>query len=296
MGIRSPSPTPSATRAAVRSASTRWFVGAAVVTVGVAVVVVLATGGDGATSPDVSPDASLDALGRSTVADDEPASTAEGAGAPPGVSTSGLATESRLPWPDPPIDHEPHLLAAPGNGPLVADGDGLALLYVNSIGRATLLDLATGQRTEIEVSPARLHDRVAVEGDGFRSVVERRNVELAGPGAIVVHLHQPTLLAGWSGEVDPGLHLCLSTSCIARDQYERFVDDPERPDAATLRLERLDVGARPDIGELLVGDAPTSGRFRLVDTPAGEARVPIPIGGSIWVVTSIGTGAGVAEV
>ncbi len=206
--------------------------------------------------------------------------------------------ESELPWPDPPGDHEPHVLRSPGNGPLVADAGGLGLLYVNSIGRVTLLDLTSGDRTEVEVSAERSEDAIALEAGGFRSLVRRMNVELAGPGAAVLRLHRPTLLGG-GGRLDPGLHLCLTVSCVAAGRHEGLVADDVPPDATSVALEPLDASGvidRPDIAALLGADVPVSGRFRIVETPDGTARIPEPLGGSVWLVRPAGTAPARADV
>jgi hypothetical protein len=214
----------------------------------------------------------------------------------PDAADSPSPIESELPWPEPPADHEPHVLTRPGEGPIVAKPDGLRLLYVNSIGRVTLLDLATGDRTEVEMADERIHDTIALEADGFRSLRRRMNVELAGPGAVVVHLHRPTLLTGWSADSEAGLHLCLTTDCLASGRLDRLVVEVEPWPAPSVTLEPLRSAGRPDIVELLAGDGVVTGRFRIVETPDGTARLPEPLGGAVWLVRTTDAGAASSDV
>lgn len=67
-------------------------------------------------------------------------------------------------WPRPPADHDPYLLRAPGPGrPLVEGLADAALIYVNTLGRVSIIDLATGDRDEVEISASRSGDSFFVE-------------------------------------------------------------------------------------------------------------------------------------
>lgn len=70
----------------------------------------------------------------------------------------------RLVWPVPPLDHDPHLVGRPGNQQRIrsylADK---SLLYVNSRGRPTIIDLSTGNQQEVLIADPRVRETFSIE-------------------------------------------------------------------------------------------------------------------------------------
>lgn len=74
------------------------------------------------------------------------------------------AAEAFVPWPDPPADHDPHVIGRPGAGqPIRADLAGVTLVYVNDQLRPTVIDLSTGDQRELDVAETRVSDTFLVE-------------------------------------------------------------------------------------------------------------------------------------
>jgi len=65
-------------------------------------------------------------------------------------------------WPSPPDDYEPRVMGWPSQpiGTEVATG---TVVYVNTIGRPTILDLAGGFQSEVDVSPTRMSETFLIE-------------------------------------------------------------------------------------------------------------------------------------
>ena len=184
------------------------------------------------------------------------------------------------PWPDPPIDHDPHVLSIPGNGALVADAEGRALIYVNSIGRPTVIDLETGDRQELDIAPARLFDRFEVDDGHVVSVSGRATGDSgAGPDAITVRVHRPQLFQLPSTTPTTGIDLCLGAVCP--QLVHAAVDEAERTDP---RVEALGTDGDADLAQLLSGASGRDDRFDTVVFDGVATRIPTPGSGPIWTV------------
>lgn len=183
-------------------------------------------------------------------------------------------------WPDPPTDHDPHVLSIPGNGALVADADGRALVYVNSIGRPTVVDLETGDRQELDIAPTRRFDRFDVD-DGHVVSVSGRAARDGGAGsdAITVRVHRPQLFQLPSANPTTGIDLCLAAVCP--QLVHAAVDEAGRADP---RVEVLGTGGDADLAQLLSGASGRDGRFDTVVFEGVATRIPTPGSGPIWTV------------
>ena len=183
-------------------------------------------------------------------------------------------------WPSPPIDHDPHVLSVPGNGALVADADGRTLIYVNSIGRPTVVDLETGHRQELEIAPTRRFDRFEVDAGRVVSVSGRdTSGGRAGPDAITVRVHRPQLFPFSPTSPATGIDLCLAAVCPQLAHVA--ADGADRTDR---RIEVLATEADADLAQLLSGASGRDGRFDTVVVDGAATRIPTPGSGPIWTV------------
>lgn len=87
--------------------------------------------------------------------------TSERSAAPARPALGGFAADRTLDvldlWPSPPDDHEPIVSGRPGPGRPIIDSPSAvtAIVYVNSLGRPTVVDLATGNTREVELAATR---------------------------------------------------------------------------------------------------------------------------------------------
>jgi len=261
----------------------RWYVQPPVIVLAVALVAIaivyawasLAGGDDGRS---LQP-------GSSTIPAASPATSADLGEGQVGGAASGDADGSTKvaistpyvfqPWPTLPPDGPPPISSRPGPGPLFPDAAGV-VLYVNSLGRPTIIDLASGRTSEAEVSAQRSFDELGVEDGEFRAFENRLNVPRAGPDAVVVYLHRFAPLGGVThGDRGPGIDLCLSAACPG-------VDVTADPGVPGVRL--LDGRDAPEATALMSSDGPVEGRFRIVDTVSGPYRLPLPADGPVWLL------------
>jgi hypothetical protein len=213
-----------------------------------------------------------------TVAAMTPTATVTPAGTERDQPAPLAPTRSALPWPNPPIDHSPHVMGRPGNGPLASDADGLSLVYVNSLGRPTVIDLASGDREELDVASTRRFDQFEIEA-GHVVVSTDRRPEV-GTGAITVRVHRTQLFALPSSTPTPtGIDLCLASVCPQLSAIG--VDDPDLGDAG---IEMVDVDKHPDLARLLSGESGRDGRFDTVTFDGVTTRIPTPGPGPVWMV------------
>ena len=76
----------------------------------------------------------------------------------------GIASGERAPWPVLADDHAPHIIGRPGLGePVRDDLANMTVVYVNDLGRPTVIDLSTGDQRELDISLLRARDDFLVE-------------------------------------------------------------------------------------------------------------------------------------
>lgn len=203
----------------------------------------------------------------------------ETSGTPAGDPTQRTATQrdTVVLWPDPPIDHVPHVLGRPGDGPLVPGREDITLVYVNSIGRPTVLDLGTGDREELDVADGRLRDTFEIDG-GHVVIGSGRGADVAGPDAVTVQVHRPRLFAiATPPPTGPTIDLCLGDVC------PQLAGDHEAARTSE-RIELLEPDEDPELAGLLSGAGGRDGRFDTVDVGGRVIRIPTPGDGPIWMV------------
>lgn len=184
------------------------------------------------------------------------------------------------------LDHEPTVVGAPGPGvPLLGAETDIAVLYVNSIGRPTLIDLDTGQRREVEISPLRAQDSFLVEhGD----VVSHDRAYLAPAAAtdrairiLVERPDRATPSGGVSRDLD-GPVLCLqSVRCPEIRWTQTSFGD------GTDTVATLDAGLYPDVAAFFdLDDWIEDGRWLIAPDRVGvNFRLPAPLPSStFWLI------------
>lgn len=190
-------------------------------------------------------------------------------------------------WPDPPEDHAPIVIGRPPLGePLIDRAPGHTLLYVNTIDRPTVVDLARGRRQELTISTERMSDSFLVE-DGQVVDDDPLNPDLpeAGDRAVLVVVHRaaaesPGLVGGWSSSAGP--HLCLDTTGCPQIQGQPGSIETNRQRIEQIRLDDTAELRAMFEGALLDG----VDRFVVVTTPGGNRiRIPVPRPGTtIWLL------------
>ncbi len=187
------------------------------------------------------------------------------------------------------VDHEPYFIGHPGSGsPILGVDSDLTVVYVNSLGRPTVVNLDTGDVSEYEVAATRSRDRLVVElGEIVTLDPERLNVGVAGDRAIVFRVRRPGLVGARGERSDPvdgrysGVELCLAASgCVSGQPDSRpFIQGADS-------VELLSEAGRTDVMELFdrrlgVRDH----RFLVVSSEHVQGyRVPEPLGDVIWLV------------
>jgi len=189
------------------------------------------------------------------------------------------------------VDHEPYFIGRPGPGvPILGVDSDLTVVYVNSLGRPTVVDLDTGDVGEYEIAATRSRDQIVIEfGEIVTLDPERLNVGPAGERAIVFQIRRPTLAgmrgivgrSGGLGDRFGGLALCLAVGGCPSI----------RPGSNSLtlgvdRVELLSEADRTDVMDLFDPRLrPHDHRFLVISSDHVEGyRVPEPLGDVIWLV------------
>ena len=224
-----------------------------------------------------------------TGAGDQSSATEEPAGAAitPAAGDGEPANGDQLPWPALPPDHHPQVATRPGPGVALLGRElGISVVYVNSRGAPTVLDLDTGTFQEIDIAPDRSYDAFLVEFGRVVSDGRNMNVEPAGSRAAVFHVHRPFegVIAPDSEELQrmPGPALCLAaTPCAGiRWNAETLVSDRDR-------IQRFDVQIHRVVAPIFT-DTLWKREGRWITAPEGVApdfRIPAPLDDQIWIVT-----------
>ncbi len=204
---------------------------------------------------------------------------------PPATIAASLAVTGYVRVERVPVDHEPTVSGAPGPGvPLLGAETDMALLYVNSIGRPTLIDLDTGQRREIEISPLRRRDSFLIEhGDVVGTDREYLASAPATDRAIRVEVERPGRTAqARSSPISDGPVLCLGSRGCPQSRWTQTTYRDGTDTVAT-----LDAGGHPDVAELFdLTDWTVDGRWLLAPDRLGlDFRIPAPSPtATVWVI------------
>lgn len=204
---------------------------------------------------------------------------------PPAVDDgdAGIVT-----WPAPPEDHDPHVSIRPGSGePVRPDLADSALVYINDIGRPTVIDLATGLQQELTVAQTRVVDSFIVEGGAVVSPDPSSNLPPAGTRGIRFEVHrsadQPTPAEPGFGS---GPRLCLAADGCPRLAWTTgFFGDED------FFVQSVDVVGEPSRAlatELRASSWLVDGRWTTFDVrpPGSPLRVPSPaFHATIWLIT-----------
>ena len=204
-----------------------------------------------------------------------------------------LASVQFAPWPDPPEDFAPTVIGRPGpDVSLLDDITETAVVYVNTLGRPTVIDLDTGWIEQVEVAPARSYEYFGVE---FGRVVSfdgrNRNVREATDRSLLFHAHRADSLVeaeDFRSSTSPAPHLCLTAEACA---FEWWTFDRSTNGTDTIR--RANPTDDPFVYEMLFGETWTDQRgTRLPPDGFGiDIRVPAPLHAEAWIVHQPGSEA-----
>ncbi len=206
----------------------------------------------------------------------------------PTAAQTSADTHGFVAWPDPPKDHDPHVIGVPGpDVALLGVETDATLVYVNSLGRPTILDLDTGSVSEIEVAATREIELFAVELNEVVSLDgSSLNLPPSGDRAVVFFTHNPLatppLETGADSRVPmPAVHLCLSPAgCDELDWLVGSIGD------GTDTIVHVDWATNADVAEILFGESwVADGRYLIAPISVGEGiRIPAPLGENAWLL------------
>lgn len=233
----------------------------------------------------------LVAIGRaaesaSTRASDQPTPIVPTTTSTIAVPQQAAVPAEHLPWPGSPHDHDPTVSGSPAIGRnLVAGASGHTLIFVNSIGRPTVVDLENGRRQELSISPSRALDFFMVE-DG--QIVDDdpvdSNLPLGTPFAMPIFVHQvvdpPTgPVAVELPPLDSGPHLCIDPSAC-RDAAPTSLSYRRGPHS----VDAVSISTHPWLAELFESANWTiDGRF----LEAADFKIPRPRPGTtLWLIST----------
>jgi len=246
-----------------------------VVLVGLLLAIIGSGDDPGAEEPGTSPLTTPQRLGSED-------STALG---PTGAIEGSTGTSVGKSWPGVPADHDPHVVGRPGSGETVlGEVSNLTLVYVNTIGRPTIVNLDTGTVRELDVATTRRYDRFYVEkGEVVAANPERTNLEPAAGRAIVFHVHQPSAeddVTTGGGPTAIGPHLCLDEGgCPNLDWVETHLQ------LGSDFVATLGALADPRLDAFDLSRWEADGRFVEASVGTTDLRLPAPRNPTrIWVV------------
>lgn len=188
---------------------------------------------------------------------------------------------SRLDWWEHiPDDFDYLVYGRPGSGePMFAGVSGVTLVYVNSLGRATVVDVDTGRVEEVVFSEDRREDLFLVE-DGMVVTGDRnrRTLPQAGRDAVPIQVFR-------SGSDALGLpvgpHLCLDEGGCPELRWLAA-----GASNGSLTISALDAATHPQLAAIFDPDVwRIEGRW--VMAPEGVStvdRLPAPLGDVAWVI------------
>ncbi|MGI9608552.1 MAG: hypothetical protein ACR2P0_20650 [Acidimicrobiales bacterium] len=219
--------------------------------------------------------------------DDGPGQSAREDSATPEVAVTSVRPTNTAVWPDLPLDHEPHVIRRPGRDMPIDLPDDLTLVYVNSIGRPTIVDLETGAIQEVDISTTRGRDAFGIESGEVVSLSgTSRNIAAAGQGAIVFHVHRTdeTIESRSSVAVgERGPHLCLSEIVCSGLEWQ-----PNLISTVATQVERVTPRANPDIAAMLEGEGwDRVNRWLVVADHESTFRLPVPLHGEAWLIADV---------
>ncbi len=206
-------------------------------------------------------------------------------------STSTIAPSPKpelvefIPWPNPPEDHDPTVIIHTGSGqPVFGDVTETSLVYVNSIGRPTIIALDTSQVEEVDVASSRTYDYFGVEFGHIVSFDGSRNIREATERALLFHAHRAgddELDADYRASSRLSLHLCLTIEpCSMPDQNFDGITD------AVDTIRRANNIDDPQVMEMMFGESWTTDRTsRLSLVGLGITQhIPAPLNDEVWIV------------
>lgn len=208
-----------------------------------------------------------------------------------GADVAALSTtEGITKWPEPPEDHDPYVFGYPRpEVQLLGRPSGLALVYVNTLQRPTVVDLDTGMIHELEVAAVRTYDRFAIEagdvvatGSALEDLANGSSIG-ATQRMITFHVHaggdDASSLGNNVGSYRPGPHLCLSSGGCpdlgwTAESYTRGADS----------AQILNESNYAELLNVMAGPWDTGSRHSLVDFgPDLVLRMPRPLNDTVWV-------------
>lgn len=197
-----------------------------------------------------------------------------------------LEADEFVPWPEPPEDHDPIVTIIPGAGePVFETLTNTTIVYVNSLGRPTVVDLDTGTISNVIIASTRSRDSFAVElGTVVSPDGSSRSIPKATSRAIAFFTFPPgdaSFSDGQFAATAPGALLCLSELPCEVTGWQSTKNSRGVDEFRTLTAEE-----DPDLHEALFGDGWTvDGIYR--HPPDGQnqdLRLPIPLNDDVWIV------------
>ena len=203
-----------------------------------------------------------------------------------GPVVAPIGAEGFTPWPDPPEDHDPHVIGRPGSGePVRPDLVGQSLVYVNEQLRPTVIDLSTGDQRELDIAATRPSDRFLVEHG--RVVVD----DVLDPDLPVTAGHAFVFQVVVDGDADttsagPSPTLCLmrESGCAEWPWTTGWFGDDERSAQSIDGVDPSGSIARLIGSEVWMRD----GRWTTFEHADGgpPLRVPTPVSRAVvWLVS-----------
>ncbi len=190
-------------------------------------------------------------------------------------------------WTGLPKDFEPRVSISPGSGArLLPQNTGQTLVYINSAGRATIVDIDSGRRSEVRIAPGRAVDHFGVEDGRVVALEGHRNgipaaTERALPFTVMTKEPGSTNETAPSDNPEGGPVLCPAEIACGQQWLSTSLTHASGDSA-----EILNTGDHLQVHQLLFGENPQEGRFQLIDIGADEPyRLPLPDSDVAWIIT-----------